>query len=217
MSEPRGDPEGARYSAVVIGGSAGSVATLDVVLPALPDGFGLPVLAVQHLHPSDDGSFARHMASITRLKVVEPCDKEPIELGHLYIAPANYHMLVERDRTIGLSVDERVHWSRPSIDVLFESAAAAWGGATIAVILSGANADGAGGMRSVKTAGGLTVAQDPAEAECPEMPGAAIKAGVVDRVLCADQIAPLLAEIDAEETLARTERRIPEAHGGCVT
>ena len=106
-------------------------------------------------------------------------------------------MLVERDGTIGLSVDARVNWSRPSIDVLFESAASAWGAAVVAVILSGANADGAKGICAVKKAGGLTIAQDPASAETPVMPRAAIDAGAVDKMLSAQEIGRLLAELGA--------------------
>lgn len=183
------------YKAIVIGGSAGGVEALETILPALPENFGLPVLVVQHLHPSDDGSFARHLARATRLPVVEPCDKERIEPGRIYAAPANYHMLVERDGTISLSVDKRVNWSRPSIDVLFESAARAWREAVIAVILSGANADGTEGMRAVKSAGGLTIAQDPAGAGNPVMPRAAIDAGAVAEVLGMEEIGRRLVEI----------------------
>jgi two-component system chemotaxis response regulator CheB len=183
------------YKAIVIGGSAGGVEALGTILFTLPDNFGLPVLVVQHLHPSDDGSFARYLARASRLPVVEPCDKERIEPGHVYAAPANYHMLVELDGTISLSVDERVNWSRPSIDVLFDSAARAWREAVIAIILSGANADGTEGMRAVKSAGGLTIAQDPAGAGSPVMPRAAIDAGAVAEVLGMKEIGRRLVEL----------------------
>ncbi len=169
--------------AIAIGGSAGSLKSLDLILGALPEDFALPVLVVQHLHPSDDGSFTAHLARAARLKVVEPCDKAPIEAGKIYAAPANYHMLVERQSSIGLSIDARVNWSRPSIDVLFESAARVFGAGLAAVILSGANADGAEGLRAVKAAGGLGLALDPKRAESPAMPLAAIALGVVDEVL----------------------------------
>ncbi len=169
--------------AIAIGGSAGSLKTLDIILAALPEDFALPLLVVQHLHPSDDGSFAAHLARAARLTVIEPCDKARIEPGRVYSAPANYHMLVEREGSIGLSIDERVNWSRPSIDVLFESAAQAFGPGLAAVILSGANADGAKGLRAVKAAGGLGLALDPKRAESPTMPLAAIALGGVDEVL----------------------------------
>lgn len=190
-----------RYRYVVIGGSAGGVEALRAVLAELPGDFALPLLAVQHLHPSDEGVFALHMSRTSRLIVVEPCDKEAVKSGHLYTAPANYHMLLERDGTIGLSVDERVNWSRPSIDVLFESAAVAWGESVVAVILSGANADGAKGICAVKKAGGLTIAQDPASAETPVMLQAAIDTGAVDEVLSTEQIGRLLATLGERATL----------------
>jgi two-component system chemotaxis response regulator CheB len=189
-----------QYKAVVIGGSAGCFEALREILSALPREFTLPVLVVQHLHPSDDGSFARHLVSAMQLQVVEPCDKEPIDRGRVYTAPANYHLLVERDGTIALSVDERVNWSRPSIDVLFESAARVWGAAVIAILLSGANTDGVEGMRAVRAAGGLTIAQDPAVAEYPVMPQAAIDAGAVDEVLRLEKIGKRLIELGIRES-----------------
>ncbi|MCJ7523640.1 MAG: chemotaxis protein CheB [Candidatus Aminicenantes bacterium] len=198
-SATRHAAKGTHYKAVVIGGSTGGSEALDVILAALPKDFALPILAVQHLHPSDDGSFACNLDRVTQLPVLEPHDKERIEQGRVYTAPANYHMLVERDGTIGLSVDARVNYSRPSIDVLFESAALTWGEALVAVILSGTNADGAKGMRAVKAAGGLTIAQDPASAKYPVMPQAAIEAEAVDEVLRAEEIGRLLAELGVRE------------------
>ena len=186
---------GTHYRAVVIGGSAGSSEALEAILRKLPGEFSLPVLTVLHLHASDDGSLSHHIATMTRLSVVEPCDKQAIVPGFLYTAPANYHMLVERSWTVSLSIDGRVNWSRPSIDVLFESAAQAWGDALIAVILSGANSDGAKGMRAVRKAGGLTIAQQPSSARTTIMPQAAIDTGAVDMVLPADEIGTLLARI----------------------
>ncbi len=187
------------YRAVVIGGSAGGVEALTAILSRLERDFELPVLVVQHLHASDDGAFWRHLARVTTLSVVEPCDKECIQSGCVYAAPANYHMLVERLGTISLSVDARVNWSRPSIDVLFESAAVVWTEALVAIILSGANADGAQGICAVKAAGGLTIAQRPESAPSPTMPQAAIDTGAVDEVLPADQIGPLLGGINGRQ------------------
>ena len=192
---------GNRYRYVVIGGSAGGIEALRVILMALSVDFALPILVAQHLHASDEGALAVHVARLTRLPVVEACDKDPIERVHLYTAPANYHMLMERDGTIGLSIDEQVNCSRPSIDVLFESAALAFGDAVVAVILSGASADGAEGISAVKKAGGLTIAQDPASAESPVMPQAAIDTGAVDEVLSTEQIGRLLATLGERATL----------------
>jgi two-component system, chemotaxis family, protein-glutamate methylesterase/glutaminase len=183
------------YKAIVMGGSAGGFEALSVILSSLPSDFDLPVLVVQHLHAGDAGSFARHLARATRLTVVEPCDKERIARGRVYVAPANYHMLVEQNQTIALSVDEKVNWSRPSIDVLFESAARAFGESMIAVILSGASADGAKGMLAVRKAGGLTIAQDPASAGIPVMPKSAIDAGGVGEVLGLEEIGQRLIEL----------------------
>jgi two-component system, chemotaxis family, protein-glutamate methylesterase/glutaminase len=183
---------------VVMGGSAGGFKALTVILSALPEDFPLPILLVQHLHPSDDGTFARQLKNHVKLPVIDPSDKERIEPGQVYVAPADYHLLVERNRTIALSTEERVHWSRPSIDVLFESAALALGKCIIAVILSGASDDGAAGIRAVKVAGGLTIAQDPATAEYPFMPQAAIDTGAVDEVLTIAEIGRRLVEIGSK-------------------
>lgn len=188
------------FCGVVIGGSAGGVDALTVILSRLPGDFPLPVLVVQHLHPSDDGAFAHHLGAETRLPVIEPSDKAPIAPGHVYTAPANYHMLVEPGDSIALSLDPRVRWSRPSIDVLFESAARAWGAGLIAVLLSGANDDGTRGLGAVRAAGGHTIAQDPSGARSPFMPRTAIDAGVADEVLGPAAIANRLKEFGIRQS-----------------
>jgi two-component system chemotaxis response regulator CheB len=186
------------YEAAVIGASAGGGKALDGILGRLPAGFTLPLLIVQHLHPTDDGCFAEQLAARNNRCVVSPCDKQRIEPGWIYVAPPDYHMLVEKSRSIALSVDEKVMWSRPSIDVLFDSAARVWKQGLIAILLSGANSDGAEGMRTVWSFGGLTIAQDPLTAEHPVMPQAAIELGVVQEVLDIPQIAGRLAELAKE-------------------
>ncbi len=195
MREACGPAEPGGHRAVVMGGSAGGLKAFSVILGALPPDYALPVLLVQHLHPSDDGVFVRNLASTTQLPVIEAGDKQPIERGHVYIAPANYHMLMERNGTIALSLEERVNWSRPSIDVLFESAALVLEERLIAVILTGASVDGAAGMRTIKAVGGLTLAQDPSTAEYPLMPQAAIDTGAVDEVLTLAQMGKRLVEL----------------------
>ena len=180
---------------VAMGASAGGLQALTVILGELAADFALPILLVQHLHVTDDGRFASHLGGTTRLTVVDARDKEPILSGHVYVAPANYHMLVERDETIALTVDEMVNHSRPSIDVLFESAAHVFGSRLIAVILSGASHDGAQGMCTVRALGGLAIAQDPASAEHPVMPQAAITAAGVETVLPPHGIAQKLSEL----------------------
>lgn len=188
---------GDRYEAVVMGGSAGGFRAFAAILAALPADFRLPLLLVQHLRPDDDDSFARHLAAFAQCPVNEARDKERMKRGHVYVAPANYHLLLERDGTLALSIDEKINWSRPSIDVLFESAAVALGERTIAVICSGASADGAAGMRAIKAAGGVTIAQNPATAEYPLMPRAAIDTGAVNEILSVDEIGRRLVELDS--------------------
>ena len=184
-----------RFAAIVIGASAGGFAAITAILSQLSATFSMPVLLAQHLHVSDDARFADDLARRIAMPVIEPVDKEPILPGRVYIAPANYHMLVERTGTIALSVDERVRWSRPSIDVLFESAAWVWTERLIGIILSGANDDGAEGLRVVKAAGGLAIAQHPSSAAYPAMPMAAIAAARVETVLAPDAIGELLCEL----------------------
>ena len=178
----------AGFEAVVMGGSAGGFKAFSAIVDALPVDFPLPVLLVQHLHRDDDGAFAGHLAAASQLPVIEPCDKEPIVGGHVYIAPAGYHILVEHNGTIALSTEEKVNWSRPSIDVLFESAARKWGERVVAVILSGTSSDGTAGIRAIKAGGGLTIAQKPDSAEYPFMPQTAIDSGAVDEVLTIEKI-----------------------------
>ena len=185
----------ADYKAIVIGGSAGSTVIIEEILSQLSRDFPAPIFVVQHLHESDDGGFAEYLERTCRLRIVVPCDKRPVEVGHVYVAPSNYHMLLERNKTVALSVDEKVNWSRPSIDVLFESAAHAYGTNLIAVILSGASADGAKGMMTVKECGGLTVAQAPNSAESPFMPQTAINAAHPDYVKPPQEIGRLLVEL----------------------
>jgi len=183
------------FRVVVIGSSAGGGKALREILSGLPADYGLPILVVQHLHPGDNGGFAEHLDREIKVPVVTPCDKQKIVPGHVYVAPANYHVLLEQNGTIALSTEGRVNWSRPSIDILFDSAAQAWGEKVIAILLSGASSDGTEGMRTLHILGGLTVVQDPRTAEYPVMPRSAIYAGVVDRVMSIERIRELLIEI----------------------
>ena len=178
----------AGYEAIVMGASAGGFKAYAAIVAALPPGFPLPLLLVQHLHHDDNGAFAVHLDTASKLPVIEPCDKDQIKCGNVYIAPAGYHLLVERGGTIALSTDEKVNWSRPSIDVLFESAARLWGERVIGVIMTGASSDGTAGIQAIKAAGGLTIAQRSDTAEYPFMPQAAIDSGAVDEVLTIEEI-----------------------------
>ena len=184
-----------QYRSVVIGGSAGGIEILEQILFALPGDFEVPMLAVQHLHPSGGGYLIEHLNGVCALSVSEARDKEPVGTGHVYLAPADYHLLVERDETLSLSVDEKVNWSRPSIDVLFESAARVWGRALVGVILSGANSDGAAGMQAIKAFGGLTIAQSPQSCKQATMPQAVLDRHAAERVLNPEEIAAFLARL----------------------
>ena len=181
-----------RFSIVVVGTSLGGMRALQTVLGGLTFDFSLPVAVVLHrAAESGHSQLARLLQLHCALPVLEAEDKQRFAAGRVYVAPADYHLLVDVGR-FGLSVDERVLHARPSIDVLFESAADSYADGVLAVVLTGASADGAEGARRVRRRGGLVVAQDPATAEASTMPQAAITAGAVDRVLPLDQIAPFL-------------------------
>ena len=187
-----------KQRAVVMGASAGGGETIRRIISALGPGYGLPIFIVQHLFQSDDGMFADGLQHRTALKVNVPCDKDRIKAGEIFVAPANYHMLVERDGTVALSIEEKVNYSRPSIDVLFESAVYVWGSGVVGILLTGSNNDGTEGLRAIREAGGLTVAQDPFSAEYPFMPQSAIDAGAAELVLVPEEIAGLLVELGTE-------------------
>lgn len=174
--------------AVVIGASAGAVNALSEVLPALPADYPLPVLIVVHIPADRRNMMAPLFQSKCRMKVQEAEDKEPVQPGTIYFAPPDYHLLVEQDGTLALSTDEPVLHSRPSIDVLFESAADAYGGDLVGVVLTGANADGAKGLRAVCDAGGVALIEDPKNAFSDAMPLAAIRACPLASILSLDGI-----------------------------
>lgn len=183
-------PSGKRtIEAVVIGCSAGGLDALRILLEALPTGFPATVIIVAHTAPCSDNLLPTLLAKICRLPVSEAREREPVLPGHVYVAPPNYHLLIEQDRTFALSVDERVCFVRPSIDVLFQSAADAYGERLVGVILTGANSDGAQGLKAVKAVGGFTLVQDPASAYADTMPKAAIATGAADKVLPLDDLA----------------------------
>jgi two-component system, chemotaxis family, protein-glutamate methylesterase/glutaminase len=185
-----------RIDALVIGASAGGVEALSVLLPALTPAMGIAVVVVLHLPPSRDSLLVDLFAPRCALDVAEAQDKMPLEAGHLSFAPPNYHLLVDEGPQLALSVDEPVNYSRPSIDVLFESAAAVYGERLAGLVLTGANGDGARGLAAVRAAGGTTLAQDPAEAPCASMPEAAIARGAVQHVLNLAGIARLLKTLE---------------------
>ena len=182
--------------AVVIGGSAGGLDALLRILPGLPASFRLPVITLLHLPNDAESGLANVFRARTAIPVREAMDKEFIEPGTLYVAPGGYHLLVEKDFSFSLSVEDPVHYSRPSIDVLMESAADVWGASLAGILLTGANDDGADGLARIGECGGLTVVQDPAEAAIVTMPQAAIARRTPDLVLTLDQIRTWLIELD---------------------
>jgi two-component system chemotaxis response regulator CheB len=183
-----------KYEIVVIGCSMGGMHALQTIFGTLPQDFSVPIAVVQHRYRTSNEGLPAFLRRHTKLNVVDTTDKEWIKPGTVYLAPANYHLLVERGE-LSLSVDEAVAYSRPSIDVLFESAADAYGAGVVGVVLTGANADGARGAARIKNRGGFVVAQDPATAESPAMPQAAIDATRVDRILPLDRVGPFLVEL----------------------
>jgi two-component system, chemotaxis family, protein-glutamate methylesterase/glutaminase len=191
----RKGPAGERsacYEAVVIGVSAGGVDALRTILPCLPGQFPVPVIVVQHRGPGGDDFFVRYLDRLCTIRVKEAEEKEVATSGTIYLAPADYHLLVEDDRTFSLSLENRVRFARPSIDVLFESAADVYGSRLIGIILTGANNDGSHGLAVIKRRGGLTVVQDPAAAEAEAMPRSALESTEVDFVLPLTAIGPFL-------------------------
>jgi len=181
--------------AVVIGTSAGALEALSNILPVLPADFRLPILIVVHIPPDKRSVLAELFRAKCRLAVVEAEDKEPIRSATAYFAPPDYHLLVESDLTLALSTEEPVLFSRPSIDVLFESAADVFGAKLIGIVLSGANEDGSKGLKAVAAAGGVAIVQDPHEAFQAAMPQAAIEAVPVARVLSLSSITEFLQKV----------------------
>jgi two-component system, chemotaxis family, protein-glutamate methylesterase/glutaminase len=181
-----------RIDAVVIGASAGGVEALAVLLPALPAAFRPALVIVLHLPRERPSLLVEIFGRRCALPVREAEDKEPIEPGTVYFAPPDYHVLVENCRQIALSADEPVHYSRPSIDVLFESAADVYGERLLGIILTGGNADGAAGLHAVHQAGGITIVQQPDTAKVPLMAVSALQRGPADFVLPLEEIAEYL-------------------------
>ncbi|WP_423194417.1 chemotaxis protein CheB [Cupriavidus sp. H18C2] len=189
------------YGGVVIGGSAGALEALNALLPMLPAHMVPPVVVVMHQMPSGPSLLPEIFTSRCVLPVLEAEDELAVQPGHLYVAPPDYHLLVERDPDapdavrLALSVDPPVRFSRPSIDVLFESAAYAWQRRALGILLSGANDDGARGLAAIRAAGGQAWVQTPESALVDTMPQEAITRGAADRVLTLEAIGHGLARL----------------------
>ncbi|MFJ2462554.1 chemotaxis protein CheB [Pseudomonas sp. NPDC087615] len=185
-----------RIEAIVIGASAGGVEALLTLLGPLRPGFVLPIIVVLHLPQERRSQLTEVFSRRLDIPVQEASDKQNIAAGTVYFATPGYHLSVEQDRSLSLSLEDRVHYSRPSIDYLFESAADVYGPALAAVLLTGANHDGARGLAQVKRLGGLTIVQDPADAQVATMPQAALNVLQPDHVLPIHGIGRLLVELE---------------------
>lgn len=183
---------GQPIKAVAIGASAGGVQALLRILPSLPTALPLPVLVVVHVPPDRDNALVPLFQGKCQVAVKEAEDKEPAVPGVVYFAPSDYHLLVEADGSLSLSSDELVNHSRPAIDVLLESCADAFGPALAGIVLTGANDDGAAGLRAIAEAGGVAIVEDPASAFVPTMPAAALRACPTARTMTLDAITSYL-------------------------
>jgi two-component system, chemotaxis family, protein-glutamate methylesterase/glutaminase len=182
------------FEIVVVGASNGGLKALQVLLSGLSEDFHLPMVIVQHRVRDSESGLCEFLARQCRLPLSEPNDKEAIVNGHVYLAPQDYHLLIE-EKSFALSIEPPVAFARPSIDLLFETAADEYGERAIGIILTGANSDGARGLARIKSRGGLALVEDPAEASFHEMPRAAINASKVDWILPLQKIAPLLEQL----------------------
>ncbi len=180
------------YDAIVIGVSLGGMNALRELLANLKDEVSIPILIVQHLHARCDNYLANYLDKFSNRNIKEAEEKEVITANNVYLAPANYHLIVEEDRTISLTTDDPVNYCRPSIDILFDSAAETYASKLIGIILTGANNDGTNGMKNIKKNGGLLVVQDPTTAEASTMPSSVITQTKVDYILSLKEISDLL-------------------------
>jgi two-component system, chemotaxis family, protein-glutamate methylesterase/glutaminase len=179
---------------VAIGASWGGIHAVGMILRGLPADLPVPLVVAQHRGEESTTGLAQALGRHAAIAVVEATDKDLLEPGHVYLAPAGYHLLVERG-SLSLSTDDEVGFSRPSIDVLLESVADAYGEDAVGVILTGASDDGAAGLARISRRGGVTVVQEPATAARRTMPDAALAVGAPHRVLALDEIAPFLAKV----------------------
>lgn len=191
-------PATRRIELVVIGASAGGVAALLALLAPLPAGYALPLVVLLHLLPRHESQLAQVLSHRLQLPVRVPADKEAVQPGTVYVAASDYHLLVEADRSFSYSSEPPVSFSRPSIDVLMTSAADAYGPAVAGLLLTGANMDGAEGMAAIGAAGGLTVVQQPEDAEVDTMPRAAIARRAPEQVLTLPQMQQLLLALGTD-------------------
>lgn len=186
------------YKAVVIGGSAGSFQGIVRILSQLPKGFPLPIIMALHRLKHVRHGFVEALSLKSVVQVTEPNDKEPIKKGGVYLAPANYHLSVELGNNFSLSTEEMVNNSRPAIDITLSTCAYVYKDKLIGILLSGANRDGALGMKHIKDRGGLTIVQEPSECMIETMPKAALAVTTIDHVLKVDEIIEFFKDLDKQ-------------------
>lgn len=194
----------AGYELVVVGTSWGGLQALRTLVAGLPPALALPFVLVQHRHRDSDNLLARLLQERTPHSVCEVEDKMPIERGKVYVAPADYHLLVE-EGYFSLSTEAPVRYSRPSIDVTFTSASDVFGAGVVGVVLTGANADGSVGLRRIADRGGLAIVQDPTTAESPTMPTAALRAVPTALIRRAEEMGGYLASLPGTVLRPHTE------------
>jgi two-component system chemotaxis response regulator CheB len=184
-----------KYKKVVIGGSAGSLEVILNMVGFLPASVEATYVIVIHRKSGPDSILAPLLASKTKMKVIEVEDQEPLLADTIYLAPPDYHLLIENKGKFSLDSSEKIHWSKPSIDVTFESVADIFGPAAIAVLLSGANDDGAVGLKKIKQAGGFTIIQNPEDADVGYMPASALKLMEPSIILNGTEIGAYIANL----------------------
>ena len=187
------------YEAIVIGVSSGGMKAMKIIFSHLSKGFKTPIIIVQHISAHSDSNWIQLLNDAYNVDIKEADEKELIENGKVYFAPPNYHLLIEKDKTFSLTIDERVNYARPSIDVLFESAAEAYKNKVIGIILTGSNNDGTNGIKRIQECGGLAIVQDPKTAEAAYMPISAISAIQPDYILSLEDIIKLLIKLDKQK------------------
>jgi two-component system chemotaxis response regulator CheB len=184
-----------QYEAIVVGVSSGGLKALRFIFSVLPSDFVVPVIVVQHVGSRSENTWIKILNDSSNISIKEADEKEKVRAGHIYVAPSNYHLLIEKDKTFSLTIDERVNFARPSIDVLFESAAEVYREKLIGIILTGSNSDGAKGVKRIKECGGLVIIQDPETAESSSMPASALALIQPDYIVALNQISDLLIKI----------------------
>lgn len=183
------------FGAIVIGASAGGLHALIDILATIPEDYSLPIIVVQHRGKEYKKLFEEILQTKCLLNVKQADEKEYINGGNIYVAPPDYHLLIEQDKTFSLTSDMHVKHSRPSIDLLFTTAAEVYKDKLIGIILTGASSDGSEGILDIKREGGYTIAQNPDEAEYPYMPNAAITIGAIQNILTLDEIKSYLMNL----------------------